>query len=620
MENAIVNEIDPSTGITYSYSLMTFGNKNMKMNQPKIYSNLHIILEKKNKMIFSLIKLVNQTNYDLKMRNKNLTNIIIDLENNLLELFYNYDYSNLFRDHLDLIIEQINYLNEHIFDELIKLIYSVYDNYSIILQDVENEKYDIFQIIRNITKNEYTEYIYNMNDILEIFHNHTLHFLEQIEDEINNLTHIEKMDFLYDILDSIYDCKLILKQFNKYLFKSIEKGILVFEIDINDFIENIIGDLLYIIDYFSININKNQLLMKSYNETERIKLTSKLKPIREIVDIIFEKLLINIKADYNFEMSIDNNKSIRFFSENKSKTFFDETERRAYDITENIKSKISYMNLFEIYKDNLDFINYIQNKSIIELIETSYNNITMNILSVDREYLNKNSDINIKKTNLFNTSKLIINEINNEIKEISLYIKSYLESYKEQNIYNIHYNLYKINEFFIEEELKNIFDEYKNIINDTIEMHIKSLDYNYNLLFSYLNDLEYHILVVHEGERTYIGQGFLEKYTQFIDYFSQYISLINNGNSEIFTNLENNYNKIKNDIFNYVKNKLLTINNYGYETNKYKDDFYFISRMNSKLLSIFENCNQYFTIERFSLLKRIPRVTMFINGENGLEK
>ena len=215
----------------------------------------------------------------------------------------------------------------------------------------------------------------------------------------------------------------------------------------------------------------------------------------------------------------------------------------------------------------------------------------MNILNIDREYLNKNSDINIKKQNLFNTSTLIVNEINNEIKEISLYIKSYLESYKEQNIYYIHYNLYKINEFFIEKELNFIFDKYKNIINDTIEMHIKSLDYNYNLLFAYLKELEYHILVVHEGERTYIGQGFLEKYTQFIQNFTEYISLINNGNSEIFINLENNYNKIKNDIFNYVKNKLLTINNYGYETNKYKDDFYFISKMNSKLLSIFDIIN-----------------------------
>ena len=87
-----------------------------------------------------------------------------------------------------------------------------------------------------------------MIDILGIFHNSTLLFLEDIQNEIENLTKIEKIDFLYDILDSIYDCKLILKQFNKNLFKSIEKGIVVFQSDINEFTENIIGDLLYITD------------------------------------------------------------------------------------------------------------------------------------------------------------------------------------------------------------------------------------------------------------------------------------------------------------------------------------------------------------------------------------
>ena len=165
MKNEIVNELDPSTGISQSYSVMTFGNMNKVTKGPTVYSNLHIILEKKNQMIFHLMKLVNQTNYDLKERNKNFTNIIINLENNLLELLNDIDYSNLFREHLDNIVEQLNNINGNIFDELIKLINNVYNNYSIILQDVKNEKYDIFEIIRNLSKNEYMEYIYNMLNI-----------------------------------------------------------------------------------------------------------------------------------------------------------------------------------------------------------------------------------------------------------------------------------------------------------------------------------------------------------------------------------------------------------------------------------------------------------------------
>ena len=57
MKNQIFNELDPSTGISYSYSVMTFGNINKVIKASKIYSNLNIILEKKNQMIFNLIKL-----------------------------------------------------------------------------------------------------------------------------------------------------------------------------------------------------------------------------------------------------------------------------------------------------------------------------------------------------------------------------------------------------------------------------------------------------------------------------------------------------------------------------------------------------------------------------------
>jgi len=166
MQSQIFNEFNPDTGIAQSYLITSFGNKNMKIKSSEIYSNLHLILEKKNQMIFNLIKLVNQSNYDLKERNKNITNIIIDLENNLLDLFNDIDYSDLFRDHLDIILEQLNNLNGNIFDELIKLINIVYNNYSIILKDVMNEKYNVFEIIRNITKEDYIKYIFNMINIL----------------------------------------------------------------------------------------------------------------------------------------------------------------------------------------------------------------------------------------------------------------------------------------------------------------------------------------------------------------------------------------------------------------------------------------------------------------------
>jgi hypothetical protein len=90
---------------------------------------------------------------------------------------------------------------------------------------------------------------------------------------------------------------------------------------------------------------------------------------------------------------------------------------------------------------------------------------------------------------------------------------------------------------------------------------------------------------------------------KFIEYFNQFVSSIISDNSEIFLNLENNYYKIKNDIFNFLINKLLIINNYGFETNIYKDNFYFIKQMNSKLLSIFDKINHFFSEETFLSFK-----------------
>ena len=158
MQNQISNEIDPSTGVTVSYLVMTFGNINIKIKTSEQRTNMHIILEKKNQMIFNLMKLLNKTNLELEKRNTNLSAIIIDLENSLLNLFKDNDYSNLFRDSLNHIANNLNEINGEIFNELINLINIVYDNYSLILNEVYINTYVIFEILRNLTKSEYTNY------------------------------------------------------------------------------------------------------------------------------------------------------------------------------------------------------------------------------------------------------------------------------------------------------------------------------------------------------------------------------------------------------------------------------------------------------------------------------
>ena len=50
IEKQLFIENDPSTGIVSIYSISIFGNKNTKVKAGETYSNLHIIIEKKNQM------------------------------------------------------------------------------------------------------------------------------------------------------------------------------------------------------------------------------------------------------------------------------------------------------------------------------------------------------------------------------------------------------------------------------------------------------------------------------------------------------------------------------------------------------------------------------------------
>ena len=224
MQKQILNEINPRKGTTSTYFVMTFGNVNFKVKVADQQTNLHITLEQKNKMAYNLILLLNQSNIDLIERNKNYLEVIINLENNISNLLLNYDYSELFKDSLNNLSAQISNFSRDIFDELILLIDRVYENYTYILNSIINDDYDLINQIIMITREEYIKYIYNMINLIEIFENDTINFFKELEQEIKILDYFQ-IDILYDIIDVIHDANLIFNKFNKYLFKSIEKGI-----------------------------------------------------------------------------------------------------------------------------------------------------------------------------------------------------------------------------------------------------------------------------------------------------------------------------------------------------------------------------------------------------------
>ena len=157
------------------------------------------------------------------------------------------------------------------------------------------------------------------------------------------------------------------------------------------------------------------------------------------------------------------------------------------------------------------------------------------------------------------------------------------------------YYLYKINNLFLDNETNFLLTELQNAFYQTIEMHKKRIDYNYKLAIDYVNQLN------SAFGGNYICTGFYQRLTHLKTYFIKYTALANS--EDIFKNLEDNYLKIKNDIFKFASDKLSSINKYYFGKDIYEEDFYFVNRINLELSSIFEKINKFFNQERLSLLK-----------------
>ena len=219
-------EIEPSTGIVHNYFNLGFSRLNKKFNLATQQTNLHIVIEKLNKMTFDFISLLYQSNKNLLQNNKKYGGIIIDIEKNISNLFEKYfDYSGIFTDSLDNLYLQVSIFTGQFLTDLITLIDEVHSNYTIIFHRGKNDSYEFINEIRKITKNAYINYVKNMVNNLYTFSNQTLSFLSKIEEETNKIE-IFQIDLLYDIIDIIYDAKI--------LFNELIKKIIGFDIIMED--------------------------------------------------------------------------------------------------------------------------------------------------------------------------------------------------------------------------------------------------------------------------------------------------------------------------------------------------------------------------------------------------
>ena len=518
MEGQIFTEITPSSGKTTSYFVLVFGKINSKIKLSDQYSNLNILLEKKNQLGYKLLSLLRKSNIDLEERNKKYLDVIFEFEKNITKLFLDtYDYSSIFGDSLNNMYHQLQNFSGEFFYELIRLINNVYDNFTIILNNVELNKYDEFLRIRIIIKEEYINYIYHMVDLLEIFENNTLTFLINIENELNNINDFQ-VDILYDIIDQLYESKSIFKQFNKNLFKSIEKGILTLKYDIKDYIDIIIGELLYITDFLSVNINKNEMIVKAIDINTRNDVTSKLKNFKNMVIYMMDLLIENINNDYENEMDLNYNKSIKYYSYFKAQKFIENTEEKSDKVISDIKGNINNFEKYESYSNNLDKINAINNKTIIESLNDIQNKIINYILNIKQEYTNQTSNIIKNENKLFNISKKIIMQTNEEINSVNSLIAEYSKQYREKNMYNMHYNLYYFKKAFMDKQMEQLLDEFYLLLNRTIKTHFKIIiDYNFNLgnqVFNEENDC-FNSYERSLTRRHFMCSGFISRYHEY---------------------------------------------------------------------------------------------------------
>ena len=596
LKGQLFTEIDPSSGIAQVYSINQFGNIVHKLYFPEIRTNLNIIIERTNQMTYNLIKILNHLNNNLKERNEKYCDIIINYENKIIKLFENYyDYSKLFNENLENLYQNISTFSFNTFNVLIEMISNAYDNYTNILEEVKEGKYDVFNIIRNSIKNDYINYIKNMNDMLEIFCNDTLLFLDKIQKEIDETDDLP-IDFFYDIIDVLYDGKMILREFISKLFSSVEKGILTLKQKINNNAEEKIGELLYISDFLSNNINKNELLKKSFEEDIRNELSFKLTEFRNILNYIIDLLISNINSDYINEISDNNENGIKFNTNEMVNKYLNQIENNEKNLTELIEQKIQYLDLYELYNSNLDVINNINNKTIIENIEDSYNNILYKALKIEPEFLNKSNDIVIKKQSLFNITKSIINEINQKNAEIKDYIENYSKEYFENNYYNLHSNLYNFNKSFKNYEINDLLTDFYILINETIKIKLIGIfENNFKLAKAAFDDENKFFdekSKIFWFKDLYMGSAFIDKFYNYTN--------ITNKLFESVCHLPNLINyyflKIKSETEKYIRNTINSINSFYFNNKLYKDNFIPYEKIKNKILEISLNDN-FFQIQ-----------------------
>ena len=163
-------------------------------------------------------------------------------------------------------------------------------------------------------------------------------------------------------------------------------------------------------------------------------------------------LMINkIYIDYDNEMINTNNKSIKYLSENAVNIYINDIEYNANKTSELIKTKIKYINLYEMYSNNINTLNIIFKKAGEEFNNDIYNKILTNISLISPEFLNKEQSNLIRDKNLlFNVTQELCIKINSDIDDINKNMISLSDKYIEEKLRYFLYDIYNFRKSFVD--------------------------------------------------------------------------------------------------------------------------------------------------------------------------
>ena len=326
----------------------------------------------------------------------------------------------------------------------------------------------------------------------------------------------------------------------------------------------------------------------------------------KIKSFITEENEINEESEKNKD---DENKSLKKpdnytlykipYKENEYdliKKFIEKTQNKSDILINNIKSTINNIELYDLYTENIDIINEIINKTVVEYISDIYNNIIIQSLKLKPEFMDEKSDIVIKENQLFSISQNIWEEINKEINDINEYIITYSNSWLSQKIYKIYYNLY----YFLNSEMNEVLNEYinlfKEITNDMIIESKKIIDENYRLANEVLIEQFMNLALMFYLKISFCT-GFVNRYYEYKKKFEELLSTF--LDKDYLKALKDYFKLLKNEIIEDAKMNMISIDKYKVYFEKYTPIFNLIENINKEILKIIENIENYFNEVNF---------------------